>query len=280
MAIAPPPSWPGVQPSGDEPVDDVAASLFLASHPAGMGCPLAVVIAAYDEEASVGSVVASVPRFVAGVGAEVIVVVDGARDSTARRAVEAGALVCDVPVNRGQGAALRLGYRLARARGAAIIATLDADGQYDPGELDQVVAPIVAGEADLVSGSRRLGQELTSDRTRHAGVVLFAAVISVLIGQPITDPACGLRAMRSEVSEAVTLHQQQYQAAELMIGAALAGYRICEVPTTMRDRRAGATKKGGNIFYGARFAWVVLATWLRDRRRVELSRASAKITSS
>ena len=64
-----------------------------------------------------------------------IVVVDGARDATASKAAGAGALVCDVPVNRGQGAALKLGYWLARARGAQVIATIDADGQYEPDEL-------------------------------------------------------------------------------------------------------------------------------------------------
>ena len=69
-----------------------------------------------------------------------IVVVDGAKDQTAAQAVEAGALVCDVPVNRGQGAALQLGYWLARARGAQVIATIDADGQYEPEELAKVVA--------------------------------------------------------------------------------------------------------------------------------------------
>ena len=64
-----------------------------------------------------------------------IVVVDGAKDATAAQAASAGALVCDVPVNRGQGAALRLGYWLARARGARMIATIDADGQYEPDEI-------------------------------------------------------------------------------------------------------------------------------------------------
>ena len=120
--------------------------------------------------------------------------------STAAEAAAAGALVCDVPVNRGQGAALRLGYWLARARGARVIVTIDADGQYDPHDLTRVVEPILADEVDFVSGSRRLGTELTTDRVRHLGVIVFGGLISVLIGQRITDPACGLRAMRSELT--------------------------------------------------------------------------------
>jgi len=245
-----------------------AAAAFLVAHPPGTGAPLAVVIPAYNEEPTVAAVIAEVPAYAAGLATEVIVVVDGARDATAARASAGGALVCDVPVNRGQGAALRLGYWLARARGAQIVATLDGDGQYEPLELGRVVEPILAGRADFVSGSRRLGSELTTDTIRHAGVIVFGALISALIGQRITDPACGLRAMRIEVLEAVTLEQAQYQASELMIGAALHGFRISEVPTTMRDRgfHATATKKGGNLGYGVRFARAALHTWRRDRK--------------
>jgi glycosyltransferase involved in cell wall biosynthesis len=251
------------------PEERAAATAFLAAHPPGEGAPLAVVIAAFNEAPTVAEVVAEIPKEAAGLASEVIVVVDGARDATAEQALSAGALVCDVEVNRGQGAALRLGYWLARARGAQVIATLDADGQYEPLELDRVIEPIVSGRADFVSGSRRLGAELTTDVVRHAGVIVFGALITVLIRQRITDPACGLRAMRAEVTGAVTLEQRQYQASELMISAALNGFRLAEVPTTMRDRgdHATKTKKGGNFGYGMRFARAAITTWNRDRKR-------------
>ena len=250
-----------------EDVERDAAEAFLGRYQAGAGAPLAIVIPAYNEEPTVADVISTIPAEAAGLRTEVIVVVDGARDATAERAAEAGALVCDVPVNRGQGAALRLGYWLARARGADVIVTIDADGQYEPDEIGRVVTPILSGEADFVSGSRRLGSELTTDATRHAGVIVFGALISVLVRHRITDPACGLRAMRSEVTAAVRLEQPQYQASELMISAALHGYRLAEVPTTMRDRgrHATGTKKGGNFGYGVRFARAAIHTWWRDR---------------
>jgi glycosyltransferase involved in cell wall biosynthesis len=250
-----------------EPAERGAADQFLAAHAPGAGAPLAVVIPAYNEEPTVADVIAGIPAQAGGLATEVIVVVDGARDATAAAAQAAGALVCDVPVNRGQGAALRLGYWLARARGAQIIVTIDADGQYEADEIAKVIEPIQAGRAEFVSGSRRLGTELTTDPTRHAGVIVFGALISVLVRQRITDPACGLRAMRSDVTAAVTLEQPQYQASELMISAALNGYRLAEVPTTMRDRgqHATGTKKGGNFGYGVRFARAAVHTWWRDR---------------
>jgi glycosyltransferase involved in cell wall biosynthesis len=252
-----------LKPGEREPVDR-----FLAEHPAGAGAPLAIVIPAYNEEPTVAEVIASIPPEAAGMRTETIVVVDGARDRTAEKAAAAGALVCDVPINRGQGAALRLGYWLARTRGAQVIVTIDADGQYDASEIASVVRPILDGRADFVSGSRRLGNELTTDATRHAGVIVFGALITLLVRQRVTDPACGLRAMRSQVTADVVLEQAQYQASELQISAALHGYRLAEVPTTMRDRgdHATGTKKGGNLGYGVRFARAAVHTWRRDRR--------------
>jgi glycosyltransferase involved in cell wall biosynthesis len=265
-----------------DPVERGAAARFLADHPPRAGAPLAIVIPAYNEEPTVAGVIEEMPAQAAGLQTEVIVVVDGARDQTAERARAAGALVCDVPANRGQGAALRLGYWLARARGAQLIATIDADGQYDPRELDRVVEPILSGQADFVSGSRRLGAELTTDRVRHLGVIVFGALFSVMVRSRVTDPACGFRAMRAEVTAAVTLEQPQYQASELMISAALHGYRLTEVPTTMIDRadHATRTKKDGNLLYGVRFARAALKTWMRDRTALRTRLRPEKIQSS
>jgi glycosyltransferase involved in cell wall biosynthesis len=259
--------------------ESAAAHAFLSAHPAGLGAPLAIVIPAYDEAPTVGAVVSEIPSEIAGLECETIVIADGARDETALVAENAGALVCDVPVNRGQGAALKLGYALARARGAEVICTIDADGQYEPEEIERVIAPILSDEADFVSGSRRLGAELTTDRTRHIGVIVFGKLFSMLVGHRITDPACGLRAMRADLTAAVTLEQPQYQASEMMISAALNGFRLAEVPTTMRDREkhATGTKKGGNLGYGLRFARAALRTWRRDRRAQRAPRRQPRL---
>jgi glycosyltransferase involved in cell wall biosynthesis len=246
-------------------LDQAAAfgSLYADRPPA----PVAVVIAAYNEEASVGTVVAAVPAQLCRLGTEVMVVVDGSSDKTAQMAAAAGALVCDVPVNRGQGAALRLGYLLARQRGARFVLTSDADGQYHSDDMERVLAPLVNNEADFVSGSRRLGSTTSQDAVRNLGVVLFAGLITVLVRQKVTDPSCGIRAMKAEVTADVVLDQPQYQASELLIGTVMAGYRYKEVPIAMNARRHGKTKKGGNLLYGARFCSVVVGTWLRERRR-------------
>jgi len=245
------------------------ARAFFAANPAGEGAPIAVVIPAYNEEPTVADVVRGIPREIAGKAVDVIVVVDGSDDRTAEEARSAGALVCDVPINRGQGLIFMLGYWLAYKRGAEFIATTDADGQYNETEFDRVLEPIIAGRADFVNGSRRLGTELTTDPVRHAGVIFFGAYISMLLRQRITDPASGIRAFRTEVTRTVKLEQTQYQTSELLVATAMNGFRIMEVATTMRDRPEGATltKKGPNLLYGLRFARAITLTYLRELKR-------------
>ena len=240
---------------------------FFAQHPAGEGAPIAVVIPAYNEEPTVADVVRRIPREILGKAVDVIVVVDGSDDATAAEAASAGALVCDVKVNRGQGLILMLGYWLAWKRGSEIIATTDADGQYDESEFDRVLEPILSGRADFVNGSRRLGTELTTDPVRHAGVIFFGGLMSVLLRQKITDPASGIRAFRTIIPRTVKLEQTQYQTSELLIATAMNGFRITEVATTMRDRPEGATltKKGPNLLYGMRFARAIMLTFFRER---------------
>jgi Glycosyl transferase family 2 len=256
-------------PADDEAIDSAAIEAFAEEFgdEATRLPPVAVVIAAYNEEGAIGPVVEAIPATIAGLAAATIVVSDGAMDATAKEARQAGALVCEAPVNRGQGAALRLGYRLARDGGARYIVTTDGDGQYNPSEIQALLGPILSGQADFVTGSRALGSEETRDPVRRLGVRVFALMISLLTGQRLTDTTFGLRAMRAEVTGAVRLEQPQYQASELLIAVITHGYRVAELPATIHRRRVGKSKKGNNAFYALSFVSVVLGTWLRERKR-------------
>jgi glycosyltransferase involved in cell wall biosynthesis len=273
----------------DQVVDDAALEVFTGAYGdrATSLPPVAIVIAAYNEAGAIGPVVEALPAEVCGLSAAAIVIADGCADNTAAEAAAAGAMVCDVPVNRGQGAALRLGYRIAREGGAGYIITTDADGQYNPAEMDTVLGPVVAGEADFVTGSRRLGSQETKDLIRRTGVRFFAGTISMLTGQKISDTTFGLRAMRAEITGTVLLSQPQYQASELLIGVITHGYKVAEVPATIHRRRVGESKKGqnplyrlhipgvNNLFYGLRFARVAYGTWWRERLRTSREQRSA-----
>lgn len=248
-------------------VDTVALEEFTAAHPDTELGPVAIVIAAYKERENIGDVVDCMPKKLCGLETSVIVVIDGEEDGTAEIVRDAGHYAVIAPVNRGQGAALRLGYLVARRFGADFIVTADADGQTDPDDLETVLGPVFAGSADFVNGSRRLGHTESNDAVRNTGVVVFARLISALTGQKVTDTANPIRAMRAELSAKLILDEPQFQASELLISAIYSGARFLERPVTMRVRLAGSSKKGGNLSYGWNYAKVVFRTWWRERQR-------------
>jgi glycosyltransferase involved in cell wall biosynthesis len=230
--------------------------------------PILVVIAAFDEEDSLGEVLDAVPAEVEGHAVDTLVVDDGSSDGTATVAEKYDRVrLVRLRRNCGHGIALRLGYRLAAEHGADYVVTLDADMQWDPREMPQVLPPLLHDEADFVIGSRALGTAETDDVFRHAGVRFFAALVSLLTGVKVTDTSSGYRALRTEVTQRVPQTQVQYQTSELLIGAIYEGYRIAERPITMHKRFAGESKKGHNVLYGARYARVILGTWYRERSR-------------
>jgi hypothetical protein len=255
------------RPTFPEPADEAALAEFADRYGEVAFPEIVVLIAAYQEERGIGQVLASVPAESGGQRLAALVVVDGGADGTAEVAREHGAYVCAVPVNRGQGAALRLGYHLARTRGARYIVTTDADGQYDMAELPALLEPLRTGEADFATGSRALGANESTDRMRRLGTRVFALLVTLLTGHRVTDTSFGFRAMRAEVTAEVTLTQPQYQSAELLIGVLRRGFRVVERPMTMHRRSGGTSKKGRNLVYGWRYTRVVFSTWARERSR-------------
>jgi glycosyltransferase involved in cell wall biosynthesis len=256
-------------------VRDRAIGAFSARYPGLELAPVVVVIAALDEEEGVGAVLAGIAPRACGRQVDALVIDDGSRDRTSEVSLEHGAHVARLERNCGHGIALRLGYELAREHGAEYIVTLDGDGQWDPAYVPLILEPLVAGEADLVLGSRVLGRSEDDDRFRYLGVHFFAGLVRLLTGVKVTDTSTGLRAMRSEVTATVRQEQVQYQTSELLIGAICQGYRVTERPIVHHKRTSGESKKGRNLFYGFRYARVVVGTWWRERRAARARRLPA-----
>jgi len=229
--------------------------------------PVVALVAAYEEADNLGDVLAAVPAEACGLAVTPLVVVDGGDDGTDKVALDAGAVTFVLPVNLGHGVALRVGYGLCLRGGARYVVTLDADGQNDPAELPGLLQPLVDDEADFVVGSRVLGTDETGDRTRRAGVGVFARLMALLTGATLTDTSSGFRALSAALLADVVgrLEQDQYQTSELLVTALRAGWRVTERPITWHERASGQSKKGKNLLYGGRYAKVMLSTWWRER---------------
>jgi glycosyltransferase involved in cell wall biosynthesis len=241
---------------------------FRTRHESLKLAPTVAVIAALNEQDSLGAVLDAIPESACGLQVDTLVIDDGSTDGTSEvvKAHE-GVYLARLERNCGHGVALRLGYELASEFAAQYVVTLDADMQWDPVEIPVVLEPLVQDEADFVIGSRVLGRAETDDAVRHLGVTVFAKLVSLLTRTRVTDTSSGFRAMRVELTQTVPQVQVQYQTSELLIGAIYHGYRIAERPITMHKRFAGESKKGRNAFYAGRYARVILTTWARERSR-------------
>jgi hypothetical protein len=227
------------------------------------GRRIVVVSPAYDEAQTVGDVVRSIPSEIGVLHVIPVVVSDGSDDATARRAREAGALVTELPIRRGGGLALRVGYEIALQLGAEIVVTMDADGQHLADELPVLVRPILEGDADYVNGSRVLGAFERDSLVRHIGVHVFARIVTILTGRRITDPSSGYRAARAELLRRFVLQEDQFWTTEILIEALRHRARVVEVPVTIAARAGGETKKPASLRYGWNFSKVIVQTWLR-----------------
>jgi hypothetical protein len=227
------------------------------------GRRIVVVSPAYNEAENVAAVLQELPDEIEGLRVVPIVIDDGSTDATSDEARKAGALVARLPIRRGGGLALRVGYELALRLGAEVIVSIDADGQHVPDEMPALVKPILDGEADLVNGSRLLGEFQRESRIRHIGVHFFSWIVTAMTAQRITDPSNGYRATRPELLKKLSLEQDQFWSSELLIEALRTRARIAEVPITIRARQGGHSKKPKSLKYGWHFAKAIIKTWLK-----------------
>lgn len=213
-----------------------------------------VVIAAYNE----GERLAVTLRNLLPACGNVVVVDDGSRDDTAAVAAAFPVWVLRHPVNRGQGAALQTGLDFARGRGADVLVTFDADNQHDPADLPLVVAPVLAGTADVALGSRFLGRTENLPASRRlvlkAGV-LFTRVVSRIA---VTDTHNGFRAFSRAAADRVRITQDRMaHASEILDEVRVQRLRFVEVPVTVRYS-AATLAKGQSSWNAVRVVWQFL----------------------
>jgi len=216
-----------------------------------------VVIPAVDEEEAIGPVLAEIPP----VADEVIVVDNGSRDGTAARAAAAGARVVREP-RRGYGQACLAG--LAAAPDADVYAFLDGDHSDYPAQLPALLAPILAGEADLVVGSRRLGRRAPGAHPWHAvlGTRVCVTLMNRLIGTRATDLG-PFRAITAAALRRLDMRDRGFGwTVEMQVKARRRGLRVREVPVDYRPR-IGRSKVSGTLSGSLRAGATILGTIAR-----------------
>lgn len=208
--------------------------------PPGPG-PVVLFMPAHDEGPRVADVVARAPASVDGRPVVVAVVDDGSTDDTAVRARQAGATVVAHPTNRGLGAAVRTGLEWAVAQGASAVAFCDADGEYDPAALADLVGPVLRGDADYVAGSRFAGRIDHMRPHRRAGNLLLTRWVRWTVRQPVTDGQTGYRAFSAQAARAARIPHDYNYAQVLTVDLIAKGFAYAEVGIAYRFRQSGAS---------------------------------------
>lgn len=204
---------------------------------------LSIIIPCYNESRTISEIIRRVQDApMPGWEKEIIIVDDGSTDGTREilRSIDPSITVILQEKNDGKGTAVRAG--LNRAHGDYVIMQ-DADLEYDPSEIHQLLAVIAAGEADVVYGSRNLRpQEREGSYILHFGVWVLTMMVNILYRLKLTDICTCYKLFPREASEAVAVGGFE---SDILLGPALArrGYRFAEVPITYRPRSVAEGKK-------------------------------------
>jgi glycosyltransferase involved in cell wall biosynthesis len=215
------------------------------------GKRILVIVPALNEADSIQKVIADVQTHVPEAG--ILVVNDGSVDLTSHRAKSSGAVVLDLPFNLGIGGAMQAGYKYAYEKGYDIAIQVDADGQHDPKEIIRLLPALLAEEADVVIGSRFIGDsEYKSSFMRRIGITIFSGVISMIVRQKITDPTSGFRAAnRKAIQLFASNYPQDYPEPEAVVLLHQCRLKMGEVPVGMSERYSGESSitKIRSVYY-------------------------------
>jgi glycosyltransferase involved in cell wall biosynthesis len=200
-----------------------------------------VIVPAYNEEHTVGRVIEEIQAFDPGFA--IVVVDDGSTDRTALVAERVGVQVLRLPFNLGIGGAVQTGYQYALDNGFELAVQVDGDGQHNPHEIARLVDPILEGKADMVVGTRFAeGGGYRGTRLRRVGIHLFAGLVSLMVGQRVTDTTSGFRAVnRKGIRLFAADYPHDYPEVEATVLLARHRLRMVEVPVVMRIRETGSS---------------------------------------
>jgi glycosyltransferase involved in cell wall biosynthesis len=227
-----------------------------------------VIIPVFNEEETLRGVILGIRSFLSQ--ADILVVNDGSTDSTGSIAREEGVLVLEHPYNMGIGATMQTGFLYALRNGYDIAIQVDGDGQHHPEFLPFLIKPLLAGQSNLVIGSRYLLEGgFKSTVPRKLGIKFFSSLVWIFTRKRVTDPTSGFRAMDRKTLELFSVeYPSDYPEVEALISADRKGLHFQEVPVTMRNRQGGVSSIGilSALYYMVK---VTLSISITSFRRVK-----------
>lgn len=212
---------------------------------------LVVLMPAYNEEELIGKTISDVPRKIFGIETvEILVVDDGSSDKTVEMAMNASAnKIVSLGKNMGVATAFMTGVRNAISMNADILVTLDADGQFPPKQISEIIVPILNNQYDMVSGAR-FTKEIPKDypKSKLIGNKLFSKMVSMVVGQRFVDTQTGFRAYNRNALLNISIISEYNFAQEVLIDLVFKGFRVGEIPVTVLFDKNRKSRIVRNIF--------------------------------
>lgn len=210
-----------------------------------------VIIPAYNEEENIVNTVAALKKDCPF--CDYVIINDCSTDRTVDVCKENNFNYISLPVNLGIGGGMQTGYKYAVENDYDIAIQFDGDGQHNAEYIKDLIAPIEAGEADMVIGSRFINKEgFQTSFMRRVGINLLGGVLKLCGRVKVTDATSGFRAVSKEVTKFFALnYAQDYPEPESIIAASVSGFTVKEVPVVMNERTAGVSSisKFKSVYY-------------------------------
>jgi glycosyltransferase involved in cell wall biosynthesis len=230
---------------------------------------LIILLPAYNEASTIGSVLDSLPKKLSGVRRIIpLVVNDGSTDKTAQIAKRHKAKVLTLKRNSGVGNAMQVGLEAALQLGADLVVTMDADGQFTPGDIPKLLKPLLKQEAEMSTGSRFLQSTLTPPMpmSKLYGNKFLAWALSKVLQRKLSDVSCGFRAYTREALLRLQLFGRFTYTQEMFLQLAKNNLEFVEVPVLVQPtkRPGGKSHVAENVIAYGWKAGIILLRSFRD----------------
>jgi len=226
---------------------------------------IVVYMPAVNEEATIYKVLESVPKTICNLVPELLVINDGSIDNTKGEAIRAGATVIDHSYNKGVGSAFQTAVNYALKKGVDILVSIDADGQFDVRQIEDMVTPIIGNEAEFCIGNRFADAKPSKmPAIKYWGNNQISRIISFIAKTKIKDASCGFRAYSKDCLLSLNLEGDFTYTHETILDLLNKGYRIKQIPVSVTYFEERVSRIANNLFKYAFETSIIIFKCLKD----------------
>lgn len=225
-----------------------------------------IYMPALNEEETICNVLNSVPKSICDIEvSELLVINDGSTDNTQKEAIKAGAIVINHHCNKGVGNAFQTAVNYALKKNTDILVSIDADGQFDVNQIEELVKPIIANKADFSIGNRFDNKKpLKMPRIKFWGNKQISKIVSFISKTNIKDASCGFRAYSRDCLLSLNLQGDFTYTHETILDLLNKGFRVKQIPVHVIYFEERVSRIANNLFKYAIKTSTILFKCLKD----------------